>query len=48
MPIIRSCRVSTPEATEFRYKLRFKQHDIVLSKELSVISETPNVENLER
>ena len=41
MPIIRSCRVSTPEAIEFRYKLRFKQHDIVLSKELSVISETP-------
>ena len=35
-----SCRVSTPEAIEFRSKLGFKQHDITLSKELSEISKT--------
>ena len=38
MPIIMSCLVSTPEAIEFRSKLRFKQHDIALSKKQSVIS----------
>ena len=38
MPIIMSCWVSTPEAIEFRSKLRFKQHDITLSKKQSVIS----------
>ena len=32
MPMIISCRVSTPEATEFRSKLGFKQHDIALSE----------------
>ena len=30
-------RVSTPKAIEFRSKLGFKQHDIVLTKEQSVI-----------
>ena len=38
MSIIMSCRVSTPWAIEFRSKLGFKQHDIILSKEQSVIS----------
>ena len=38
MNIIMSCRVSTPEAIEFRSKLGFKQHDIILRKEQSVIS----------
>ena len=32
------CRVSTPEAIEFRFKLGFRQHDIILSKEQSMIS----------
>ena len=32
--------VSTPEAIAFRSKLGFKQHDIILSKEQSVISKT--------
>ena len=38
MNVIMSCRVSTPEAIELRSKLGFKQHDIILSKEQSVIS----------
>ena len=38
MNIIMRCRVSTPEAIEFRSKLGFKQHDIILTKEQSVIS----------
>ena len=33
-----SCRVSTPEAIEFRSKLGFKQNDIIQSKEQPVIS----------
>ena len=37
-PIIMYCKESTPKATEFRSKSGFKQHDIVLSKEQSVIS----------
>ena len=37
MLIIMNCRVSTPKAVEFRFELGFKQHDIVLSKEQSVI-----------
>ena len=32
------CRVLTPKAVEFRSELGFKEHDIVLSKEQSVIS----------
>ena len=36
MPIIMSFRVSTLEAIEFRSKLEFKQHDIMLCKEQSV------------
>ena len=32
--------LSTPEAIAFRSKLGFKQHDIILSKEKSVISKT--------
>ena len=39
MPIIMNCRVSTTAAIQFRSKLGFKQHDIILSKEQSVISE---------
>ena len=33
-----SCRVSTPEAIEFRSKLGFKQNDIIQSKEQPLIS----------
>ena len=33
-----SCRVSAPKAIEFRSKLGCHQHDIVLSKEESVVS----------
>ena len=36
--VIMSCRVSTSEAIKFRSELAFKQHDIVLSKEQSVLS----------
>ena len=38
IPIIMCCRVLTPKAVEFRSELGFKGHDIVLSKEQSVIS----------
>ena len=38
MSITMICRVSTPKAIEFRSKLGFKQHDIILSKEQLVIS----------
>ena len=31
------CRVPTPEAIEFRSKLGFNQHDVILNKEQSVI-----------
>ena len=37
-PIITSCRVSTPETIEFRSKLGFTQHDVILTKEQSMIS----------
>ena len=43
MPIIINCRVSAPKWIEFRYELGFKQHDIVLSKEQSVISNITNL-----
>ena len=36
--IIMSCGVSTPDAIKFRFELGFKQHDITLSKEQSVLS----------
>ena len=39
MPIIMSCRVSILEAIKFRSKLRFKQNDIILSEEQSMISQ---------
>ena len=38
MTIMMSCRVSTPKAIEFRPELGFKQHDIILTKEQSVMS----------
>ena len=38
MNIIICCRVSIPEAVEFRSKLGFKRRDIILIKEQSVIS----------
>ena len=38
MPTEMCCRESKPEAIEFRSKLGFKQHDIILSKEQSLIS----------
>ena len=36
MPIVISCRVSTPEAIKFKSGIGFNQHDIILSKEHSV------------
>ena len=33
-----SCRISTQETIEFRSKLGFTQHDIILTKEQSMIS----------
>ena len=33
-----NCRVSTPKTIEFISKLRFKQDDMILTKEQSVIS----------
>ena len=36
MPKLMSSRVSTPEAIEFRSKLGFTQHDIILTKEQSM------------
>ena len=38
MPIKMSCRVSALEAIQHTSKSVFKQHDIILSKEQSVIS----------
>ena len=38
MNIIICCRVSIPEAVEFRSKLGFKRRDVILIKEQSVIS----------
>ena len=32
-PLIMHCKISTLKVIEFRSKLGFKQHDIVLSKE---------------
>ena len=36
-PIIVLCKVSTAKAIEFRHKLGFKQHDIMLTKDQSVL-----------
>ena len=36
-PIIMHCRVSTPKSTEIRSRLGFNQHDIMLTKEQSVL-----------
>ena len=38
IPIIMNCRVSTPKAIEFRFKLGFNLYDRPLSKEQSLIS----------
>ena len=43
MPIIMNYRVSAPKRIELRYEIAFKQHDIVLSKEQSVISNITNL-----
>ena len=37
IPIIMHCIVSTQKAIEFSHKLRFKQYDIMLTKEQSVL-----------
>ena len=42
IPIIMNWSLSTPEAIEFRSKVGFEQHDIVLFKEKSVISKIKN------
>ena len=38
MPIIMHCRVSTPEAIEFKSRLEFSQHDLIMTKEQSVLT----------
>ena len=38
MPIIMHCRVSTPEAIEFKSRLEFNQHDLIMAKEQSVLT----------
>ena len=43
MNIIMCCRVSTPEAIEFRSKLGFKQHNIILSKEQLMTSKIKKI-----
>ena len=43
-----SYRVSTPKAIKFRFELRFKQHDIVLSKKQSVISKIAKLFSIEK
>ena len=47
-PIIMNCRVSAPKRIEFRYEIAYKQHDIVLSKEQSVISNITNLSSNEK
>ena len=37
------CRVSTPKAIEFRSKLGFKQHDIIMTKEQSILTKIMKV-----
>ena len=37
IPTIAHCRVSTPKSIEFRSKLGFNQHDIILTKEQAVL-----------
>ena len=41
--IIMHCRISTPKVTEFRSKLEFKQHDIMLTTEQSLLRSVMNV-----
>ena len=43
IPIIMNCRISTPEAIKFKSGLGTKQHDIILSKEKSVMSKIPKL-----
>ena len=42
MPITMSCRVPASEAIEFRSKLRYNQHDIILSQEQSIMIKIAN------
>ena len=37
------CRVPTPEATEFKTRLGFNQHDLIMAKEQSVLTKTMKV-----
>ena len=37
-PIIMCCRMSTPEAIEFRTRLGFNQHGLIMKKEQSVLT----------
>ena len=43
MPIIMYCRVSTPEAFEFKLRLGFNQHDLIMTKEQSVLTKIMKV-----
>ena len=38
MPIIMHCRVSTPEATEFKTRLGFNQHDLIMENKQSELT----------
>ena len=43
LKIIMPCRVSTPEATEFKNGLGIKQYDITMPKEQSVLTEITKI-----
>ena len=43
MPIIIHCRVSTPEVIEIKNRLGFNQHDLIMTKEQSVLTKIMKV-----
>ena len=43
VPIIMNCRVSTPEALEFKIRLGFNPHDLIMAKEQSVLTKIMKV-----
>ena len=43
MSTIMHCRVSTIEAIEFKTRLRFNQHDLIMRKEQSVLTKIRKV-----
>ena len=43
MNIIMHFRVSTPETTEFKTRLGFNQHDLIMTKEQSVLAKISKI-----